>query len=121
MKAGLLVFAAVLVFSASLCAAQPSEWCVDLDQITATVLDSTITVHHAAAFSNCCPTDIVYELDQQGAWFFVREIEVEPQCLCLCCFNFSVDIEHVAPDDDWIDFTHFRAGSAPGRQVIVLR
>ena len=98
--------------------AQPSEWCVDLDQISAVAHDSTITVFHTAAFYNCCPVDIAYSLEQAGSTFIVRETEIEPQCLCFCCFNLSVDIEHVPPGDYLIEFHWDNFETGPEVRVV---
>jgi hypothetical protein len=95
------------------CRAQPSDWCYGLDQFSAVAHDSTITVTHSAALYNCCPVDIVYSLEQVGSLFVIHETEVEPQCLCFCCFNLSVDINHVAPGGYDIEFHWYDTETGP--------
>jgi len=73
-------------------------WCEHADQIYATVADSTITVHHIAAAYNCCPDGFEYAVSQQGAQLDVTETEIlSTPCLCVCCYDLAVEIEHMAP------------------------
>jgi hypothetical protein len=86
------------------------NWCENADSFYAEVEGSTITVHHLAALYNCCPDDFDYEVVQQGDVIEIEEAEILTMpCLCLCCFNLSVEIEDVVPgtydlDLRWYDY-----------------
>ncbi len=95
MKTALVMLA--LAVLASVAQAQ-YPWCEDMDQIYATVEDSTITVHHYFAAYNCCPDGFSYAVTRQGMRLNVSETEILTlPCPCLCCFNLTAEIAPVAP------------------------
>ena len=95
-------------------------WCEDADRIYAEVDGSTITVYHKATLYNCCPGGFEYGIDQQGFVIHVQEIEILPQCFCVCCFDLSVDIEDVAPGDCEIVFTWYDYETSEWQEQVVL-
>ncbi len=87
-------------------------WCYEGDRILAEVEGSTITVHHLAAFYNCCPDRFDYTVGLQGTVIDVTEDEVlTVPCTCLCCYNLMTEIEDVPPGEytlnfHWYDYEH---------------
>jgi len=88
-------------------AAQPSEWCWNMDVIRAEVEGSTITVYHDNAYYNCCPSSFYHAVTLEGSLILIHELEIDPQCLCLCCFNLNTVVEDVAPGTYQIDFSWY--------------
>lgn len=113
MKTSLALIVTLLAWTSPVFA----QWCNDDDVVYAIVDLSTITIHHDAAFYNCCPERIDYVVNQVGNVIDVQEIEVNPQCVCMCCFNLSVDIEHVAPGDYVVNFRWYNYETAEWRTV----
>lgn len=101
-------------------AAGSSDWCSMVgDVIYAAVEDGTITIHHDAAFYNCCPDSITYDWTQDGARFTVVETEVMPQCLCFCCFDLTTARRNVPPGSYEIDFRWEKLGTPMQRTLFV--
>jgi hypothetical protein len=102
-------FAALFLFCVATgpALAQPYLWCWNADLVSAQVVDSTITVLHLATVYNCCPDHFEFSVTHDGHSIVVVERAVMGHsiCACNCCFNLSVDIEHVAPGTYSIDFT----------------
>ena len=110
------IFAALVAGATSVNA---QYWCENADRIYAEVDGSTITIHHKATLYNCCPESFDYVIDQQGLVIHVQEIEILPQCFCVCCFDLSVDIEDVAPVDYEVVFTWYDYESSAWLEEIV--
>jgi hypothetical protein len=114
----ILCVLAFLVLGFAAPAPGAADWCLDgpHDIIYATVEDGTITVHHDASLYNCCPDSIIYDWTQEGARFTVVETEVNPMCMCMCCFNLTTSMENVPPGAYEIEFLWERLGH-PHQQV----
>jgi hypothetical protein len=115
----------ILVLAAALPSAADGQylWCENADQIYALVADSTITVHHVAAAYNCCPDGFEYAVTQQGNSIDLIETEVlSNPCLCLCCYNLSVEIEPVAPGAYTLAFhwDDYETGQWQVREIAVI-
>jgi len=74
---------------------QPA-WCWDADEVLADVDGSTVHIEHLAAFLNCCPEPITFEIHVGDATIFVEEHSQYP-CDCECCFNLKVTLQDVPP------------------------
>jgi hypothetical protein len=100
--------AAVMLFLLAGTATAQSDWCWGLDDVVwAEVVGSTVRVHHDAAIYNCCPEAIIYDTSIQGSLIQIVETEVNPQCLCMCCFNLEVAVDEV-PSGTWqVDFAWY--------------
>ncbi len=112
----LVVLFACLAFFAS---PALGYWCADQgDYIYAEVDHGTITIHHDAAFYNCCPDSIAYTWQLDDHLFTVVETEYNPQCMCMCCFDLTTSMLDVAPGDYQIDFQWL--DMAHGPQHVIL-
>lgn len=101
-----------IVLACALLLALPAaadHWCLDADTVTAEVRDGLVVVEHGAAFYNCCPEPIVYDLVVEGDVLDLTETVLEESpCDCLCCFDLGVVLRGVAPGDwtlrfRWLD------------------
>jgi len=105
MVAALAILTIVLLPSS---AAAQYPWCAGADEIYATVADSVITVHHVAAAYNCCPDGFAYDVSVQGTLIDVTETEILTlPCLCVCCYNLTVEIAPVAPGTYTLAFSWY--------------
>lgn len=97
------------VLACSICAPAAFAWpgCEE-DLLHAEVSGSSVTVFHDDAAYNCCPDGFDYSVDVQGTEVYVVETEIltEP-CLCLCCYDLSVEIENLAPGEYSLHFTWY--------------
>jgi hypothetical protein len=101
-------------------AAGSSDWCYMVgDNLYASADEGTITIHHDAAFYNCCPDSITYAWSQDGFRFTVVETEVMPQCLCYCCFDLTTARSNVPPGSYEIDFRWEKLGRPMQRTLYV--
>lgn len=66
------------------------------DVVWAEVEGDQVTVHHESAEFNCCPV-LEYEVVQNGYEVDIYELEVEAQCLCVCCFDLMHALVDLAP------------------------
>lgn len=93
--------------------AAADHWCLDADVITAEPREGGIQVKHLAAFYNCCPDPIVYDLTVEGDVLILTETALEETpCDCLCCFDLRIFVAGVAPGDwtlrfRWYDLEAF--------------
>lgn len=80
-------------------------WCEYSDDIYATVDGSSLTIHHDAALYNCCPEDIVFDVQEYGFFIEIEEHEIlDIPCPCMCCYELTVDILNLWPGDYTIVF-----------------
>ncbi len=69
----------------------------EVDQISATVVGDTLTVLHEKAAYNCCMDGTDYSVTQDASTIHIQETELLTiPCLCLCCFNLSVQVADLA-------------------------
>ncbi len=81
---------------------------------------STVTVHHNAAFYNCCYETMHYDLSVEGDVLTLVETEDLGNlgCYCLCYYDLTVVIEDVPPGAwtlvfVWLDFDGWRQVELP--------
>jgi len=104
---GLALAALFAVAFAAPVAAQ-EMWCLDADEVYATVDDSRIRLFHLGALYNCCNEPFAFEIAQEEATIYVREIEVlENPCYCVCCFHIYLELVDVAPGDYVIEYSWY--------------
>jgi hypothetical protein len=68
------------------------------DEVWAEVGESVVHIHHHSAEFNCCPV-MAFEIDRDGPTIDIYEIEVEPQCYCICCFDLRHELSDLEPGD----------------------
>jgi hypothetical protein len=100
-----LIWLGILV-AAAIPSASLAYWCWDADFVYAEVDGGTITVHHEAAYYNCCPWPVEYEIDVAAGLISVQEI-AHAACWCMCCFDYSVEIEDVPAGMYLLNFSWF--------------
>jgi hypothetical protein len=91
----LLLVGVVVVALAAAPAVVRAQGCPP-DDVWAEVVGGSALVHHDAAEFNCCPV-MEYEVAQNGWDIDIREIEVQPQCFCICCFDLIHQLDGLAP------------------------
>jgi hypothetical protein len=97
------------VFACLVCALPAFAWpgC-EVDRIHAEVSGSPVTIFHDATAYNCCVDGFDYTVDVQGTEILVSEFEVVTlPCVCLCCYDLSVEIEDLAPGEYSLSFTWY--------------
>ncbi|MCD4750857.1 MAG: hypothetical protein K8R59_15900 [Thermoanaerobaculales bacterium] len=87
--------ALVLVLFAAVDCVQAQDVCPP-DVVWSEVGCRSVFVHHDLAEFNCCPT-MDYQISQGGFTIDIFEIEVEPGCYCVCCFDLTHELTGLAP------------------------
>jgi len=66
-------------------------------RVSSEVKDNVAYVHHDSAWFNCCP-EMVFEIRQDGYTIdiFEEDLDIHP-CDCMCDFDFTHEIEGLAP------------------------
>ena len=59
--------------------------------------DSILELHHINAGFNCCPGEIVADIDINDNVIIIRENETDSGCFCLCLFDVNYKIEGLMP------------------------
>lgn len=59
--------------------------------------DSILEIHHLNAGFNCCPGEVVADIDINDNLIVIRENETESGCFCLCLFDVNYRIEGLMP------------------------
>lgn len=78
---------------------KPEEPCTD--SVFAETLGDTLMVYHTGAFYNCCAI-VEFTLQEEDTIINIIETETfgpEGPCYCMCCFDLSVGIVGLPPDD----------------------
>jgi len=71
----------------------PNQDCVEYQYYG----DSILEIQHINAGFNCCPGEIVADIDFSGNVIVIRENETESGCFCLCLFDVNYEIEGLMP------------------------
>jgi len=107
MKTVMAALVVLVLFVPSVSFAQLT-WCLDLDEIRASVQDGAILITHQVAEYNCCPDSFTYEVAQEGGILRVTEREnLTLPCYCFCCYDLGVMIHGMAPGDYEIHFSWY--------------
>ncbi len=61
--------------------------------------DSVLEIHHINAAFNCCPGEIVANIEINDNVIVIKEDETESSCLCLCLFDLDYRIEGLMPGE----------------------
>jgi hypothetical protein len=99
----LITVVILLAASSAPCFAQ-FDWCWDMDYFRATAAGGTIHIVHENAFYNCCQDYFDFNIVQDGFNVRIEETEVNPQCMCFCCFDIPVDVGPVGPGLYHVEF-----------------
>ncbi len=86
-------------------------WCRYLDDVHGTAAGSTITVYHERATYNCCPDSTGFFVNVEGNQISILERSYGGECLCLCCFDLSVEVDSLAPGTYQVDFAWYDIGN----------
>jgi len=80
----------------------------DFDEVTAAVQGDALVVTHRHAVYNCCMDSTTYAVTQGPGTILIEETEaVTIPCLCLCCFDLSVEVGGLAPGEYTLVFTWY--------------
>ena len=83
-------------------------WCQDGDQISVSVVGSSVTIFHDAVLYNCCPNPIEYSVGWENGQQVIVEDEILINgCWCQCCYNLSATFEDFAPGDHNVVYRWF--------------
>lgn len=94
--------------------------------------DSVLEIHHINAGFNCCPGEIVADIDINNNLIVIRENETESGCFCLCLFDVNYKIEGLIPgkytiiviepytndQDEKLEFTVVLSGATSGTYCV---
>ncbi|KPJ59672.1 MAG: hypothetical protein AMJ46_09980 [Latescibacteria bacterium DG_63] len=113
----LLMFAFTVLFFSSAYAGWPP--CHDI--VRAEAVGSTINVYHDQAEWNCCAT-MLFELFEVQDTFNLLEFETFEfgPCVCLCCFDLSTSILHVAPGEYLVRVINGHSGGIFGEVWVTV-
>lgn len=97
--------ALILLVGASSGAAWPG---CEVDEFSAMVEGDALIVRHEAATYNCCMDSTTYTVTQSPGLIRIEEFEaVTIPCLCLCCYDLSVEVGGLEPGDYMLVFVWY--------------
>jgi len=94
--------------------------------------NSVLEIYHINAGFNCCPGEIVADIDINNNVIVIRENETESGCFCLCLFDVNYKIEGLIPgkytiiviepytndQDEKLEFTVVLSGATSGTYCV---